>query len=75
MEKVLVLGNKGMLGHVLYETFQTNDFSMKYDVTGINRYDNNLDKKSHTLDVLNFNILERFIKNKKPKYIINCIGS
>ena len=25
MEKVLVLGNKGMLGHVLYETFQAND--------------------------------------------------
>ena len=75
MEKVLVLGNKGMLGHVLYETFQANDFSEKYYVIGINRSDDNRDNKSHKLDVLNFNELEQFIKNKQPKYIVNCIGS
>ena len=46
MEKILVLGNKGMLGHVLYETFQTNDFSKKYDVIGINRSDDHRDNKS-----------------------------
>ena len=75
MEKVLVLGNKGMLGHVLYETFQTNDFTEKYDVIGINRSDDNRDNKSYRLDVLNFIELEQFIKNKQPKYIVNCIGS
>ena len=67
MEKILVLGNKGMLGHVLYRTFQTNDFFKKYDLIGINRSGDNKDNKSHRLDVLNFNELEQFIKNKQPK--------
>ena len=75
MEKVLVLGNKGMLGHVLYETFQANDNFKKYDVIGINRSVDNTDSNSYTLDVLKLDELEHFIKNKQPNYIVNCIGS
>ena len=75
MEKVLVLGNKGMLGHVLYEVFQANDSNKKYDVIGINRSVDNTDSNSFTLDVLKLDELEQFIKNKIPKYIVNCIGS
>jgi len=75
MEKVLVLGNKGMLGHVLYKTFQNNENNEKYDVIGINRAVDNTDKRSYTLDVLKLDELEQFIKNKQPKYIVNCIGS
>jgi dTDP-4-dehydrorhamnose reductase len=75
MEKVLVLGNKGMLGHVLYETFQAKNNFKKYDVIGINRSVNNTDSNSYTLDVLKFDKLEQFIKNKQPNYIVNCIGS
>ena len=75
MEKVLVLGNKGMLGHVLYETFQANDNFKKYDVIGINRSVDNADSNSYTLDVLKLDELEHFIKNKQPNYIVNCIGS
>ena len=75
MEKVLVLGNKGMLGHVLYETFQANDNFKKYDVIGINRSVDNTDSNSYTLDVLKLDELEQFIKNKQPNYIVNCIGS
>ena len=74
MEKVLVLGNNGMLGHVVYQTCQANSFTEKYDVIGINRLDSHRDNKSFKLDVLNFNELEEFIKNKQPRYIINCIG-
>ena len=74
MEKVLVLGNNGMLGHVLYQKFQSNYFNKKYDVIGINRSDHQRDKKSYRLDILNFNEFEQFIKNKQPKYIINCVG-
>ena len=75
MEKVLVLGNKGMLGHVLYETFQAKNNFKKYDVIGINRSVDNEDSNSYTLDVLKFDKLEQFIKSKRPKYIVNCIGS
>lgn len=75
MEKILVLGNKGMLGHVLYKSFQANDISNKYDVIGINRSVENTDSNSYKLDVLNLDELEHFIKNKRPDYIVNCIGS
>ena len=75
MEKVLVLGNKGMLGHVLYKTFQENSANKKYDVIGINRSVKNTDNNSYTLDVLKLDELEQFIKSKQPKYIVNCIGS
>lgn len=75
MEKVLVLGNKGMLGHVLYKIFQENSNNKKYDVIGINRSVDNEDSNSYTLDVLKFDKLEQFIKSKQPKYIVNCIGS
>jgi dTDP-4-dehydrorhamnose reductase len=75
MEKVLVLGNKGMLGHVLYETFQAIKCEIKYDIIGINRSDDKIDDKSYRLDVLNFEKLEQFINIHKPKYVINCIGT
>ena len=32
MEKVLVLGNNGMLGHVLYQKFVSKYYNKKYDV-------------------------------------------
>ena len=75
MEKVLVLGNKGMLGHVLYETFQAIDYEIKYDIVGINRSDDDTDNKSYRLDVLDFDKLEKFIDIHKPKHIVNCIGT
>lgn len=75
MEKVLVLGNKGMLGHVLYEVLQVNDSNKKYDVIGINRSVDNTDSNSYTLDVLKLDKLEQFIKIKQPKFIVNCIGT
>ena len=75
MEKVLVLGNKGMLGHVLYKTFQSNEHTLKYDIIGINRSDDKRDNKSYLLDVLNFEKLEQFINTQEPKYVVNCIGT
>ena len=74
MEKVLVLGNQGMLGHVLYKTLQSKENLKKYFSIGINRSNNNIDEKSYKLDALNFEKLEGFINNQKPKYIVNCIG-
>lgn len=75
MEKVLVLGNKGMLGHVLYKTLQENSANKKYGVIGINRSVDNTDTNSYRLDVLKLDELEQFIKNEQPNYIVNCIGS
>ena len=74
MEKVLVLGNKGMLGHVLFKTL-LDDYNTKYNVMGINRSLDDIDKNSHKLDVLKFDELKHFIKINQPKYIVNCIGT
>ena len=73
--KVLVLGNKGMLGHVMYKILQSKVNTEKYDVLGINRSEDQKDKNSYKLDVLTLDKLEQFIKNKEPKYVVNCIGS
>ena len=75
MKKVLVLGCKGMLGHVLFESLNANIYVDKYDVIGINRSQESSNKKSFKLDALDFNDLKKFIEIKKPKYIINCIGT
>ena len=75
MEKVLILGNKGMLGHVIFQQLSAKLFVEKYDVFGINRADDNSYNKSYKLDALNLNDLKEFIKNKEPQYIINCIGT
>ena len=70
MAKVLVLGNKGMLGHVLFNFLKKNK---SYEVIGLNRSEYN-DSSSYSLDVINFEELEKFIKNHNPKFIINCVG-
>ena len=46
MEKVLILGNKGMLGHVLYEILQSKTYTKKYEVIGVNRLKINTDQNS-----------------------------
>jgi len=60
--KVLVLGNKGMIGHVVERYLQeTGDYAVK----GINR---------GYLDVSNFSELDSLITNLFPDIIINCVG-
>lgn len=69
MKKILVLGIKGMAGHVVFKSLSTFD---KYDVYGIAR---NVDvsKKIFNLDVTNVNELKKII-DLKFDVIINCIG-
>jgi len=74
MEKVLVLGNQGMLGHVLFKLLSNNNKNSRFTTIGINRSKNNTNKNSYYLDVLDFELLENFIDSHNPKYIVNCIG-
>jgi len=74
MEKVLILGNKGMLGHVLYEILQSKTYTKKYEVIGVNRLKINTDQNSFNIDVQNFDKLEKLIEIQQPKYVVNCIG-
>jgi dTDP-4-dehydrorhamnose reductase len=70
MKKVIILGALGMAGHIMAEYL---DSTKKYDVYGIAR---SKDSKYITkiLDVKDFSLLEEYIKEIKPDFIINCIG-
>ena len=70
MKKILILGVLGMAGHIMAEYL---DSLNKYELFGIAR---NKDSKYVTkeLDIRDFALLENYIKDVKPDYIINCIG-
>ncbi|MCG0050110.1 MULTISPECIES: dTDP-4-dehydrorhamnose reductase family protein [Priestia] len=67
--KLLVLGGKGMAGHII-----TNYFTAKknYEVFYTSRDLN--DKNSIYLDVTNSTMLEEIINGTKPDITVNCIG-
>ena len=70
MEKVLILGSTGMLGHVLYNYLESNTTFKLYDLS----YRKKLNKLSILLDVSNTEKLTKHIEEISPNYVINCIG-
>lgn len=70
MKKVIILGALGMAGHIMAEHLASLN---KYEIFGIAR---KKESKYITkeLDVKDFDLLEEYIKEVKPDYIINCIG-
>jgi len=67
--KLLVLGGKGMAGHIMVAYFKKNP---KYQVYYTSR--DKQDKDGIFLDVLDLNALEKIIDSIKPDIVINCIG-
>lgn len=74
MEKVLVLGNRGMLGHVLFDRIRSSSHTHNLEAIGINRSYSDSDTKVYALDVLDFEAVEYFIQTHNPNYVINCVG-
>ena len=70
MKKVIILGALGMAGHIMAEYL---DSTKKYDIYGIAR-SNDSKYITKILDVKDFSLLEEYIKEVKPDFIINCIG-
>lgn len=70
MKKILVVGAKGMAGHVVKAYL--NDLG-RYEVWGIARGEYN-DEKLIDLDVSNTNALKNIISEKAFDIVINCIG-
>ncbi|MCF2132009.1 SDR family oxidoreductase [Strepomyces sp. STD 3.1] len=67
--KLLILGGKGMAGHVITAYFMQ---KKHYEVLYTSRDPN--DEASIYLDVTNFKRVEEVIELTKPDIIINCIG-
>lgn len=67
--KLLILGGKGMAGHVMVDYFmQKPQYDVVYTIRDLN------DKNSLYLDVTDFKKLEEIIGSIKPDIIINCVG-
>lgn len=78
LQKLLILGASGMLGHKAYQilsadfdTYATfKNFNDNVKKTGL--FDEN--KVVNQVDVFNFAVVKDTVKNLKPNFILNCIG-
>jgi len=70
MKKILVIGIRGMAGHVIYNYLKRNN---QFDVYGIARNIQSTERE-FSLDVSNTSELSNIVNIGKYDYIINCIG-
>jgi len=70
LQKVLILGSTGMLGHQVTNYFLTIDRYIVFNTS----FTNKLNEDSIILDVLDSNALEKLIYKINPDIIINCVG-
>lgn len=70
MNKVLILGSGGMLGHVVFNYLKDNS---NFDLINISR-SRRLNNETILINVRDEKKLEAFIKTNKPDFVINCIG-
>jgi len=69
-KKIIVLGASGMIGHIIYSYLKKFEEYEVSALAGSRKYD----EFTTVLDVRNINLIELYIKNKKPDIVINCIG-
>lgn len=67
--RVLILGSSGMLGHQLFYYLKDNSDFELFDISKKNKIRN----ETELIDVSD-QFFEKYIKEIKPHYIINCIG-
>ncbi len=70
MKKVLIIGSKGMAGHVIYH-FLRNETD--FEIIDIAR-DNDLHAPTYQLDVSEFKRMTSVLIEEMPDVVINCIG-
>jgi dTDP-4-dehydrorhamnose reductase len=69
-KKILVIGSKGMAGHVLYYYLKEHTNHTVIDIAR----DSALFEPSYKLDVTNFDQLKSILTKEAPDVVINCIG-
>lgn len=79
MNKILVLGGTGMLGHQLFKWGLQNGFDMETIVRNkkllMENTSPSFENRIHVIDdVKNINGLAKVIEGIKPDFLINCIG-
>ena len=70
MQKILILGSTGMLGHQVYfHLSEKSDFQI-FDLS----YRSKLREETIICEITDFDSLSEIIKNVRPDVIVNCIG-
>jgi dTDP-4-dehydrorhamnose reductase len=69
-KKILIIGSKGMAGHVIYHYFKS---LPNFDVIDISR-DNDFFESNYIVDVTDTNKLKAIFEEEKPNVVVNCIG-
>jgi dTDP-4-dehydrorhamnose reductase len=70
MKKILVIGSKGMAGHIIYHYLKENT---DFNIIDIAR-DDEFFKPTHKVDVTRFDKLQEILGKERPDVVINCIG-
>jgi dTDP-4-dehydrorhamnose reductase len=70
MSKVLIVGSKGMAGHVIYQYLKENT---NFEIVDIARGQSS-PAPSYQVDVTDFDTLTEIFKSEKPDFVINGIG-
>ncbi|WEK19683.1 MAG: SDR family oxidoreductase [Candidatus Pedobacter colombiensis] len=70
VKKVLIIGSKGMAGHVIYNFLKINT---AFDVIDIARR-SEFHIPNYELDITDFFALSKVFEKERPNYVINCIG-
>lgn len=73
MKKILIIGSKGMAGHMIKNYLESRN---KYEVYSTFRKKENeiLNEKEFDLDAFNTEKLREILNTVKPNFVINCIG-
>jgi dTDP-4-dehydrorhamnose reductase len=70
MKKILIVGSKGMAGHIIYHYLkEKTDFEVVDIARGSDSH-----VPTHPIDVTHFDKLKEVLKLEQPDYVINCIG-
>jgi len=70
MRKILIIGSKGMAGHIIYNFFKENT---DFNVIDIARSSDS-HVPNYQIDVTDFKLLSEILRSEKPDHVINCIG-
>ncbi|MFC4209920.1 dTDP-4-dehydrorhamnose reductase family protein [Pedobacter lithocola] len=70
MRKVVVIGSKGMAGHVIYHYLKEHTTLKIVDIARGSDFHN----PSHKIDVTDFEKLTEVLEEENPDFVINCVG-
>ena len=73
MKKILIIGSKGMAGHMIKNYLESRNKDEIYS-TFRKKENEILNEKEFDLDAFNTEKLREILNTVKPDFVINCIG-